>query len=349
MSSIALARVYQQSFDAHPYYTLAFTNGALNALGDVVAQVTQRAVRPPRSPYLGYPLILPCRSNPWNSATTTACASTLSAPHASLRLGWAWVSLQRPPPSTKHAQISHTGPIIGRWNFFLERHFPLRAPMFGGKQGKVSLWALGKRVAADQLLMCVVSSCLTKHRLIIVQGARWPGPFPRLNGHHGGSRQATHSRKVPRSVQAAHNRKLGGMACCPGVFLTARLRGGECAHARLLQLVNFRFMPLPYRVPFQSSCGVFWTLYLSLVNSRYVCPAEACVTPVSHDATERTRKRIAAMLSWKPASGQHKAQRELKASLHLPSTYPYFVHGQSHQLHEQHRPTYDSLPLLFHN
>lgn len=27
-------------------------------------------------------------------------------------------------------------------------------------------------------------------------------------------------------------------------------------------------MPLAYRVPFQSTCGVFWTLYLSLLNSR---------------------------------------------------------------------------------
>jgi len=35
----------------------------------------------------------------------------------------------------------------------------------------------------------------------------------------------------------------------------------------LAQLVNFRFMPLAYRVPFQSTCGVFWTLYLSLLNS----------------------------------------------------------------------------------
>ena len=38
----------------------------------------------------------------------------------------------------------------------------------------------------------------------------------------------------------------------------------------LTQLINFRFMPLPYRVPFQSTCGVFWTLYLSLANSKYV-------------------------------------------------------------------------------
>lgn len=36
----------------------------------------------------------------------------------------------------------------------------------------------------------------------------------------------------------------------------------------LAQFLNFRYMPLAYRVPFQSSCGVFWTLYLSILNSR---------------------------------------------------------------------------------
>jgi protein Mpv17 len=41
----------------------------------------------------------------------------------------------------------------------------------------------------------------------------------------------------------------------------ALLKGGS------RQFINFRFMPLPYRVPFQQTCGVFWTLYLSLLNS----------------------------------------------------------------------------------
>lgn len=45
MASLVLARAYQQSFDSHPYPTLAFTNGALNALGDFVAQSTQIIVR----------------------------------------------------------------------------------------------------------------------------------------------------------------------------------------------------------------------------------------------------------------------------------------------------------------
>ena len=45
MASLALARVYQQSFDTRPYATLACTNGVLNAFGDSVAQTAQRVVR----------------------------------------------------------------------------------------------------------------------------------------------------------------------------------------------------------------------------------------------------------------------------------------------------------------
>ena len=45
MASITLAaRAYQQSFDARPYTTLAFTNGTLNAIGDIAAQIVQIAV-----------------------------------------------------------------------------------------------------------------------------------------------------------------------------------------------------------------------------------------------------------------------------------------------------------------
>lgn len=45
MASVTLARVYQQSFEHRPYWTLAITNGALNALGDTVAQLTEAVVR----------------------------------------------------------------------------------------------------------------------------------------------------------------------------------------------------------------------------------------------------------------------------------------------------------------
>ena len=45
MSSITLARVYKQSFQAYPYGTLAAAGGALTALGDIVAQLSQQIVR----------------------------------------------------------------------------------------------------------------------------------------------------------------------------------------------------------------------------------------------------------------------------------------------------------------
>ena len=44
MASIPIIRFYQQSFETHPYRTLAFTNGALNGLGDAVAQLSQHVV-----------------------------------------------------------------------------------------------------------------------------------------------------------------------------------------------------------------------------------------------------------------------------------------------------------------
>jgi protein Mpv17 len=45
MSSIALARAYQQSFEAYPHCTLAIAGAALTALGDTVAQLSQYIVR----------------------------------------------------------------------------------------------------------------------------------------------------------------------------------------------------------------------------------------------------------------------------------------------------------------
>ncbi|CAG8620787.1 4630_t:CDS:2 [Acaulospora morrowiae] len=35
----------------------------------------------------------------------------------------------------------------------------------------------------------------------------------------------------------------------------------------LAQIINFRFLSLKYRIPFLSTVGIFWTCYLSLLNS----------------------------------------------------------------------------------
>lgn len=56
MASLSIvSRFYQQSFETHPYRTLAFTNGVLNGVGDAVAQISQRFVSyklPPSTQYL---------------------------------------------------------------------------------------------------------------------------------------------------------------------------------------------------------------------------------------------------------------------------------------------------------
>ena len=45
MTSVTIARTYQRFFYTHPNRTLALTGGVLNAVGDIVAQISQNVVR----------------------------------------------------------------------------------------------------------------------------------------------------------------------------------------------------------------------------------------------------------------------------------------------------------------
>ena len=61
-AALTIARAYQHSFESHPNTTLAITGGCLNALADVVAQVSQNTVCP--NPYIFWCVFLltyPCR------------------------------------------------------------------------------------------------------------------------------------------------------------------------------------------------------------------------------------------------------------------------------------------------
>ncbi|KAM5538246.1 hypothetical protein V8D89_008133 [Ganoderma adspersum] len=193
MASVAFARVYQQSFAAHPYFTLAVTNGALNAFGDAVAQVTQKLTDPDNGR----------RKRQYDVLRT-------------LRF---------------FAFGFGMGPLIGRWNFFLERKFPLR-PVRQHGSSRVSFRALARRVGADQLLMAPIGLTLFIGSMGLMEGREMKQVQQRFSDMY-------------RPVLLANWRVWP-----------------------LAQLINFRYMPLPYRVPFQSTCGVFWTLYLSLLNAR---------------------------------------------------------------------------------
>ncbi|KAG6371658.1 hypothetical protein JVT61DRAFT_9372 [Boletus reticuloceps] len=188
-TTVTLARTYQYFFYTHPNRTLALTCGTLNAFGDVVAQFTQ---------------------------------NSLAQDHQH-RPGW-------DPTRTLRFFCFGIGisPILGRWNLFLERKFPLRRRC----THRVSFKALSKRVAADQLIMAPLGLAIFVGSIGIMEGR---------------------TKNQMRDKYA-------------DMYTTALLTNWKIWP--LAQLVNFRFMPLPYRIPFQSACGVFWTLYLSILNAK---------------------------------------------------------------------------------
>jgi len=190
MATIAVARVYQQSFQTHPNSTLAVTGGTFNALGDFVAQTYQNTVGKEEHSVARYDVDRTIRFFCFGFAIS---------------------------------------PLIGRWNTFLERQFPLRVT---SGSSKVSLKALSKRVAADQIIMAPIGLSLFLGSMGIMEG-----------------------RTIPQIKQKFTD-------LYPPALVT------NWQVWPLAQLFNFRFMPLPYRVPFQSTCGIFWTLYLSVINSK---------------------------------------------------------------------------------
>ncbi|KAF7306725.1 hypothetical protein MIND_00464200 [Mycena indigotica] len=118
-------------------------------------------------------------------------------------------------------------PFLGRWNAFLERKFPLRAA-----GAKLSLNALSKRVACDQIIMAPIGLVAFISTMGVLEGR---------------SREQITQKFKDMFVPTLRTNWTVWPA---------------------LQTLNFTLVPLPLRVPFQSTCGVFWTLYLSTVNAR---------------------------------------------------------------------------------
>ncbi|KAG2370173.1 hypothetical protein BDR07DRAFT_1386702 [Suillus spraguei] len=111
---------------------------------------------------------------------------------------------------------SSMSPLLGRWNLFLEKRFPLRA----WRIQPISFRALSKR-----LVMFIGSMGVMECR-------------------------------SPRQIHEKYT----------DMFAPALLTNWKVWP--IAQMINFRYMPLPYRIPFQSTCGVFWTLYLSMLNAK---------------------------------------------------------------------------------
>ncbi|GAA6010779.1 hypothetical protein JCM10207_005838 [Rhodosporidiobolus poonsookiae] len=227
----ALLRAYTRSFDRSPYLTLCVANSILMATGDISAQLL---------PFTG--------------------AEGAFDPTRTLRFAVFGASM---------------GPLGGAWNKFLEVNFPLRPipprsaipavptkvkvedPPFpipglkeqlprgakferggaahGEKVGPgvmqeevgISVVQLAKRVAADQLGMAPISLFIFLMSMSVLEGLNEEETWQKIKDNYW-------------------------------PILSVNWQVWP-----LLQLLNFRYIPLRYRVPFGSIMGIFWTAFLS--------------------------------------------------------------------------------------
>jgi protein Mpv17 len=97
MSGIALARVYRRFFESYPHVTLAVAGGALTALGDVVAQLSQQIVGVSRRkhPHNSSNISFFLRLHPKKMDAVGNLIMTFRAPFGFFALGQASVSKPR--------------------------------------------------------------------------------------------------------------------------------------------------------------------------------------------------------------------------------------------------------------
>ncbi|BGP17451.1 hypothetical protein JCM10213_003266 [Rhodosporidiobolus nylandii] len=241
-----LLRVYTRSFERSPYLTLCVANGLLASIGDISAQLL---------PLAGVP------SESFDFSRT-------------LRFAIFGASM---------------GPLGGAWNKFLEVKFPLR-PI--PPQGRVPATTAKVKVEDDFPIPGLKEQLPKGARLrrgdeyMNAQGGEKP------SGEKSGP-GVMHEEEVGVSVAQLAKRvaadQLGMAPVSLVIFLLSMslLEGldGEQMKQKLrdnywpilsvnwqvwpiLQLINFRFVPLQYRVPFGSICGIVWTCFLSMQTNK---------------------------------------------------------------------------------
>ncbi|SNX87262.1 related to SYM1 - protein required for ethanol metabolism [Melanopsichium pennsylvanicum] len=218
----AFSSFYTRNFDRRPWITLAVTNGILGVVADGAAQTLERI-----------------SASQTRAELASSSVSSPSPSSATPELDRVAVAIGEPWDWSRSARFLAfnvgMAPLLAEWNKFLEFRFPLRTTAGGvkgtaGTLGKVSLKALGSRVAMDQLFFAPIG-------LALFTGAMGYMERGSLDG-----------------VKA----KFGEM------YIPAMLANWQLWP--LVQLVNFRYMPLKYRVPFVSTVGILWNIGLSLLS-----------------------------------------------------------------------------------
>ena len=133
----AFGAFYTRNFERRPWVTLAVTNGILGVLADGAAQSLER---------------ISAAQSRQEASDVTAKSGSSPISEIATESGWDFSRSGR-----FLAFNVGMAPLLAEWNKFLEFRFPLRTATAGAGLaaglGKVSLRALGSRVATDQVLL----------------------------------------------------------------------------------------------------------------------------------------------------------------------------------------------------
>ncbi|GAA5922968.1 hypothetical protein JCM3775_006203 [Rhodotorula graminis] len=224
----ALLRTYSRNFERRPYITLCVANGLLMSIGDVSAQIIGLSTG----------------------------ASLVFDIERTMRYAVFGASM---------------GPLGGAWNKFLEVNFPLRRAI----PGQPATMAKVK-----------VENPIPGLEKELPKGARFERGGPGFAG--AGAAGANAAGETPVSVVqlakrvAADQLGLAPVSLFIFLFSMSLLEGLDSEETRekirtnywpillvnwqvwpLLQTLNFRYIPLRYRVPVGSIAGIAWTCFLS--------------------------------------------------------------------------------------
>lgn len=124
-------------------------------------------------------------------------------------------------------------PLGGKWYIFLDKYFPM--PVVTGAvtktiQRQVNGMAI-KRMVTDQALFAPAGLAVFFTAMGLAEGGKWEG--------------------VKEKFQDAY---------VPALIANYKVWPA-------VQFINFKFMPLQYRLPFVSSLGIVWNAYLSWLNN----------------------------------------------------------------------------------
>ncbi|GAA6036812.1 hypothetical protein JCM8097_003490 [Rhodosporidiobolus ruineniae] len=226
----SLLRVYTRSFERSPYLTLCVANGLLASVGDIAAQTlipgagaAFDATRTLR--FLVFGASMGPLGGAWNKFLEVNFPLRPIPPHGRIPAAPTKVKVED-PPEFPIPGLKEQLPKGARFEAFSGAS-EKSAPQVQEKEVGVSVAQLAKRVAADQLAMAPVSLFIFLLSMAMLEG---------LNEEE--TKQKIRDNYWP--------------------ILRVNWQVWP-----ILQLLNFRYVPLPYRVPFASICGIAWTCFLS--------------------------------------------------------------------------------------